>query len=68
MTENDIIELIAETIWHAEYRRATGRSRSVAWNDNSEKTQESYRFIARTLLLKLCSVLKFSDQPQQKKG
>jgi hypothetical protein len=41
------IDKIAEVIWKAEYRRATGKERSVSWKDGvSEADKERYRYVA----------------------
>lgn len=44
-------DAIAETIWRAEYLRATGKERLVSWTDGvSTEDKEKYRFIADALL------------------
>ncbi len=44
-------ELIAETIWRAEYLRATGRQREVDWCDGvSWADKERYRFVAGAII------------------
>lgn len=44
---DDAIERIAETIWRAELRRATGKGRNVPWTEINDTDRERYRFIAR---------------------
>lgn len=43
-------EEIAKTIWPAEYRRATGKERSIPWDEVAEHDREKYRFIADAIL------------------
>lgn len=45
------VEKIAETIWRAEYRRATGKERSVDWADGvADEDKELYRYVAEAIL------------------
>jgi hypothetical protein len=46
-------EAIAETIWRAEYRRATGKERTVSWADGVSEADKDggYRYIADALSL-----------------
>lgn len=46
----DEVEAIAETIWRAEYRRATGRERSIPWSEVSSTDRERYRYVAAAIL------------------
>ncbi|MGY3582005.1 hypothetical protein ACVIGB_001072 [Bradyrhizobium sp. USDA 4341] len=44
-------DLIAEKIWHAEYRRATGKPRLVDWAAGvSEEDKDRYRYVADAIL------------------
>lgn len=44
-------EAIAETIWRAEFVRATGRERLVSWKDGvSDEDKAKYLFIAAAVL------------------
>ena len=44
-------EAIAETIWRAEFARATGRERLVSWKDGvSDEDKAKYLFIADAVL------------------
>ena len=49
-SQPDKVEAIAETIWRAEYRRATGRERSVPWSEVSSTDRERYRYVADNIL------------------
>lgn len=49
-SQPDEREAIAETIWRAEYRRATGRERSIPWSEASPIDQERYRYVAAAIL------------------
>ena len=49
-SQPDKVEAIAETIWRAEYRRATGRERSIPWSEVSNNDHERYCYIARAIL------------------
>jgi hypothetical protein len=42
-----LAEIIAETIWRSEYRRATDKERSIPWSEVASADQEKYRFVAR---------------------
>jgi hypothetical protein len=46
----DVVEGIAETLWRAEYRRATGKERGIAWDDVAESDQNKYRHSATAIL------------------
>jgi hypothetical protein len=44
-------DLIAEMIWQAEYRRATGKGRLVEWGTGvSEEDKDKYRYVADAIL------------------
>lgn len=44
-------EQIAEIIWRAEYRRATGRERNVDWEDGVlPMDKNSYRYLADAII------------------
>ena len=49
-SQPDEVEAIAETIWRAEYRRATGRERSIPWSEVSSTDRERYRYVAAAIL------------------
>jgi len=49
-SQPDEREAIAEAIWRAEYRRATGRERSIPWSEVSNNDHERYCYIARAIL------------------
>lgn len=45
------VEQIAEILWRAEYRRATGKERSVSWVDGvSDEDRQDYRYLAAAVL------------------
>ena len=50
LSQPDEREAIAETIWRAEYRRATGRERSIPWSEASPIDQERYRYVASAII------------------
>lgn len=41
---------IAKTIWLAEFRRATGKERSITWFDVSENDRERYLYVADAVI------------------
>lgn len=43
-------EAIAETMWRAELRRATGKERNIAWSEVAPYDQERFRYVADTIL------------------
>lgn len=49
-SQPDEREAIAEAIWRAEYRRATGRERSIPWSEVSSTDRERYRYVADAIL------------------
>ncbi len=49
----DAVEAVAETIWEAEFRRATGKQRLVPWAEINPDDRERYRFLARAVIATL---------------
>lgn len=45
------LERMAECIWKAEYRRATGKERLVPWSEVSPNDQDKYRYLADAILM-----------------
>ena len=45
-----IVEAVAESLWQAESRRAADRARLTSWPEESEKTREGWRFLARAAI------------------
>lgn len=43
-------QIVAETIWRAEYRRATGKERSIPWSEVSRDDQKKYEYLAKAVL------------------
>ncbi len=41
---------IAEAIWRAEFRRATGKERNITWDECGQQTQNSYLYLADAVL------------------
>lgn len=39
-------DLIAETMWRAEYTRATGKERSIPWSEVAYDDQQKYLYVA----------------------
>lgn len=51
MTHNEkIVEAVAESLWQAESQRAADRARLTPWSEESEKTREGWRFLARAAI------------------
>lgn len=48
-------DYIAETIWRAEFRRATGKERSITWHDVAVEDRDRYLFLADAILSSLPS-------------
>lgn len=46
-----LADAIAETIWRAEYRRATGRERNVDWSFVSPNERDKYLYLANAIAL-----------------
>jgi len=46
---DDIIEKMAETIWHAEFCRAFDLVPAIGWEGQDERLQETFRSTARAL-------------------
>lgn len=44
-----MLEQIAEIMWRSEYRRATGRERSIRWAEVADKDKDRYRYTARDI-------------------
>ena len=44
---------IAETMWRADYRRATGKERLVEWADNSPECHNEWLFLADAVIAEL---------------
>ncbi len=47
---DDLVEVVAEAIWEAEFQRATGRHRLVPWAEINPDDRERYRFLARAAI------------------
>jgi hypothetical protein len=47
---SDMVEKVARALWNAESVRATDRPRRVEWAEESEKTQENWRHMARAAI------------------
>lgn len=50
MADVEMVERVARALWNAESVRATDRPRRSEWADESEKTQESWRYMARAAI------------------
>lgn len=47
---NQTREDIAVTIWLSEYKRATGKERSITWYDVADSDREKYLFVADAII------------------